>query len=479
MEHTQVIRCERRRWVWGLAAIAAACCLLSSVVFSPGFMSPDSLDQLGQAQGKEPLTDWHPPVLALVWRALIALTGTPATMALLQCAILWAALWVFAACVWDLTGSRPKSLAVMAIGLAPHVLTFAGVVWKDVHMAFALLAACAVGLLGRRLPPGRPRLRWTLLAVGALLLAYAVLVRKNAVFAVIPVFVMLLRALWPTPGLRVWLASSLALFAAVVVPGVAISAFAQPQRTGQSSQIMLDDLVHVLSVDEVEKAAEAAATTSDFRMRLHLAAQQCEQTQTLSDTYFNCYPRDERAGAGELALHADELRSMWISQIPRHLPQYVQYRLQLFSLLLFKTSYQYQFGITRNSLGLTVTHPRLEAALQTYVLGALRDLPLLFAGWLWLAVALFLSIRPGGGALSLPVRALGMSSLAYVLGYLPIIPATDFRYLYWPALAGTLGLLLSRLQRGTTAPTPETPAVQTGQMTVRQSTGPRSDQLTG
>lgn len=63
---------EAQRWIAGLAAVAAVCCLGTVLVFAPGFLSPDSLDQLQQAEGSRPLTDWHPPVLSLVWRALIA-----------------------------------------------------------------------------------------------------------------------------------------------------------------------------------------------------------------------------------------------------------------------------------------------------------------------------------------------------------------------------------------------------------------------
>src|SRR5207244_5079051 len=101
--------------------IAAFCCLATSVVFSPGFMSPDSFSQLGQALGLEPVSDGHPPIMALLWRGLIIMTGTPASMAVLQAVVLWAALWVLAWCVYGRTGSRPGSLAVLGLGLAPHV----------------------------------------------------------------------------------------------------------------------------------------------------------------------------------------------------------------------------------------------------------------------------------------------------------------------------------------------------------------------
>jgi hypothetical protein len=442
---------REQRWVWGLAAVAAVCCLATILVFAPGYLSPDSLEQLRQAEGKKPLSDWHPPVLSLVWRALIAVTGSMASMLVLQSVLFWATLWVLAWCVRELTASRGGSLAVLGLGLTPFVLTFVGVVWKDVHAAFALLAACAVAFTGLRLRDGhtRPAVRWGLLTLGVLFLAYAMLVRKNAFFAAIPVFVMLVLALWRAPGRRTWVTCTAALVAALVVPAAAISLFARPVQTKQGAQIMLDDLVHVLRVDELRSADVSAG----LRDRLVAAAEECSRVGALSDAYWACYARPADGLRGD----SGEITSLWLHEMSGHVPQYLQYRLRLFTTLLFETGYEYKAGITRNDLGIEVAHPRLEDMLGTYVNGMVTDVRWLFRGWFWLAVALVLAVRPGKGMFAMPVRALGISSAAYILGYLPIMPATDYRYIYWPAIACSLGLLLLWLGRGTAAPPPADP----------------------
>ncbi|MFG2893944.1 hypothetical protein [Streptomyces sp. NPDC048248] len=447
MGHLRWIRRERR-WSWALALIATACCLVTTAVFSPGFVSADTLSQLRQALGREPLSDWHPPVMSLVWQGLIAVTGLPAALAIVQSVLFWAALGTIAWCVWEATGSRPKSLAVLGVGLTPQVLTFVGVVWKDVHMAIALLATCAVALVGRRLPAGRSALRWALLWLGVLFLVYAILVRKNAVFAAIPVFVLLVLALWGgRPGRRTWLMSTAALVVALVLPSAAVSAFARPVQLSQGSQILLDDLIHVVPVRELR----TADVSLELRGRLVAAAEECHRIKSLSNSYFTCYD----PGPNGLAADADQLTSLWISKMSGDVPLYLQYRLQVFSELLFKGRYEYQNGVMPNDLGLRVTNPRLEATLQNYIDAAVRDLSFLFAGWFWLGIGLVLVFRPGRGSFSMPVRALAFSSVAYVVGYLPIMPATDFRYIYWPAIAGTLGLLLVWVGRG--APPPASP----------------------
>ncbi|MBT2396371.1 hypothetical protein [Streptomyces sp. ISL-100] len=449
----------RWRWIWALAIIAAACCLATTLVFAPGYLSYDSLFQLEQATGTEPLSDWHPPIMSLVWRALIAATGTLASMAVLQAVILWGALWVIACVVHEATASRSGALAILGLGLLPYVLTFVGVVWKDVHMAFALLATTAIALTGLRLGPGRPGLRWALFALGALFMIYAILVRKNAVFAAIPVFVMLVLALWPRPGRRTWTITTAALLLGLVASTATISLAARPVKTHQISQIMLDDLLHVLDVDELQ----SAAVTPDLRDRLVAGAKECKRVNSLSDSYWSCYGRGEH-GAFTAVAHPEEITSLWLSEMTSHVPGYLQYRLQLFSEFLFEPRYQYHPGISPNDQGLQLSHPGLGKALQTYVDGAARDLPVLFAGSFWLTIAIILSVRPGSGTFAMPVRALGISAAVYVLGYLPVLPVTNYRYMYWSAIACTLGLLLCRLRRGRsgtrTAPTSADPSRQ-------------------
>ena len=454
-------------WVWGLAALAVACCLATTIVFAPGYMSPDSIDQLRQAMGRTPLTDWHPPVLSLVWRALIAVTGSPSSMAILQSVIFWGALWVVAWCVWELTASRAGSLAVLGLGLTPPALTFVGVVWKDVHAAGALLAACAVAFVGLRLRDRRLSItmRWGLLWLGVLFLAYAILVRKNAFLAAIPMFVLLVLALWRSPGRRTWAKCTAALVAGIVLPAAAISWIARPVPTNQGAQIMLDDLIHVLTVEELR----SANVPLDLRDRLVAAAEKCDRIGALSDAYWACYERR----ADGLTRDSGQITSLWLREMSGHVPGYLQYRVRLFAALLFETGYPYQAGVFSNDLGIEVAHPRLEDTLDSYIRGASTDLRPLFRGWFWLAVALVLAVRPGKGTFSLPIRALGISSMAYVLGYLPIMPATNYRYIYWSALACMLGLLLLWLDRDTTALTTDGSGVsQTGSAVTLQSAVP-------
>ncbi|MGW8327354.1 GtrA family protein [Streptomyces sp. NPDC055897] len=432
-------------WPWCLAVIAIICGVVVNAVFHPGYLSADSVDQLMQALGNRPVTDWHPPVMALLWRVLIDTTGAISAMAALQTAVLWATLWVLARLLWKKTGSRALSLAMLAVGLAPHILTFTGVVWKDVHMAYALLAVLAVALTARELPAGRTKTRWALLVLGVLFLAYAVLVRKNGFPAVIPVFMLLVMAVWPAPGRRRWLIATGALVAITAVGSITVSAATSPVATRQYAQIPLDDLTHVLTPKEIRAAAEQAGASPDFRDRLVTTTVQCKKRHIQADVYFNCYPRDLSQGATELGQHADVLVRMWTQQMPKHLQGYAAYRGQVFAKLLFQGNLAFYDGsVTKlDVLKDAPVNTPLKYTLQSYVTGFDRDLPMLFQGWFWLAVSLVLVLRRRWtGPYTRELRLLGASTVLYILAYVPTAPQSNFRYVYWPALSGTVALVL-------------------------------------
>ena len=360
---------RRPSWVWALAGLAVLGCVGTIVVFSPGYVSSgDARYQLKQALALSPLSDWHPPAMSLLWRALIAVTGTPASMAALQSIVLWASLLVIATSVWHATGRRGGSLAVLGVGVMPQVLTFVGVLWKDTQMAFGFLATAAVAMAAMRVRPRRPLVQWMLFTLGLVFLVYAVLVRKNAVFAAVPVFAMLVLSLWPRPHRATWLLTSAALVVGLVVPTVAISTLAHPRHTSQVSQVMLDDLLHVPSAEEFA----AADVSPELHEKLVSARQDCRGF--LSNVYWFCYGKGAD-GPYTAVAHTDEISSLWVKEMANHIPGYLEYRGQVFSRLLFQTRHPYSGRIVVNDLGLAIAHPRLEDTLDTYVRGAAADRP--------------------------------------------------------------------------------------------------------
>lgn len=164
-----------------LAIFAAIFFTLHLALCWPGIMTWDSEEQFAQAlEGR--YNNWHPPVMAALWRLLHPLGPFGAPLLVLHLAFYWGALFVIAVTLaW--VGRRLWAYAVLGSGLLPGLLLLSAFIHKDVGMTTALLAAFAIvfAFRGRGLP-----LPWPATIAALILLTYAVLVRTNAVFAAGP-----------------------------------------------------------------------------------------------------------------------------------------------------------------------------------------------------------------------------------------------------------------------------------------------------
>ena len=173
-----------------LRIIVAALILfgVSVTVFAPGFVQYDSVGQYAQALTGQ-YDDWHPPIMARLWSLFTGQGAAP--MLVLQLGCWWLGLGLLAAAIVD---RRPRAaLMVLAVGLVPPWLGWQVAILKDAQMTGATLGA--VGIIGWWRLRGQvvPRGAWV---VAGLLLAYAALVRANAIFAIAPLVALLVAERW-------------------------------------------------------------------------------------------------------------------------------------------------------------------------------------------------------------------------------------------------------------------------------------------
>jgi hypothetical protein len=168
---------QRGRWLAPLVASAVGLGFAASVYF-PGFMSGDSFSQYKQVQGVEALTTIHPVALVYLWRCLDLVLPGPGGLFLFHLVVYWTAVLLFASYVGS--GAVGRVAGVVALGLFPPTFIVSLHIWKDASMLVCSLLA--VAMLAWHLE--RPK-RWLLLAAGVLLF-YALAVRHNAVFGVLP-----------------------------------------------------------------------------------------------------------------------------------------------------------------------------------------------------------------------------------------------------------------------------------------------------
>ncbi|MFE2654863.1 hypothetical protein [Brevibacterium sp. NPDC059310] len=470
-----------------LGVVALVLAIGTSLAFAPGGMYADTRWQLHQVLGNEQLSDWHPAIMTITWTWLFDLTGHASAILYAQVFPMFGIGLGFALYLYDVTRSRAWSYAGLGFLLLPNIFTYIGVLWKDTQMAEAFFAAVVCALLAQRFR----RLRWVLLGVGLVALTYGTAVRKNAFFAVLPLIWLLAFSTWtiwsgriarssqraeaettatsaPSPAVaeaaaaesgqraeagrplwrRILALPFVVLTGAVLVlvigSGAILNAVYQPLKTHQVSQVMLDDVLFTIPAAELK----TLDTDPDLRDRLVTAQAKCREAGSYEDAYWRCYGQGAD-GIYTAIDHTEELQDVWLSEVVTRPDRYLIYRTQTFSHFLFDNYAEWGGTIVENPMGWEVKYKQLNDAAQTYVEKfGMEDLPWLFTGWFWtlLSVVALVAHRrirrlgeaAGWGHLSTAVTAMSLSTLIYVVGYFPIVPANHYRYVYWPAMVMTM-----------------------------------------
>lgn len=416
-------------WLITLSIVGLFGLIINVVVFYPGYMSNDSMSQFMQASGQIPVSDWHPPIMVFVWGLLLKITNISGSLLIVQLAMLWVAMFIIALVVYSKTRSYKYALLPFLVPIVPFVFNISGVLWKDVQMAYALLLA--VSLIVAAMHFKRLLLPWmkvSLAAGVALLLLYAALLRYNALFAAIPILVF--AAIAFGYGRKVIIASIAGFLLLFVGTQALIGTFVQSDNP--ISSVMLDDIVTVNSREEIERMA-----INDELKQTLLSVQGCIDDTRFVNLYLVCANDIDRKNIS--VLHYGELKDEWVSSVVGNLPQYVSYRLQSFALFVFSQgdSYIWHSGINENVYGLKVANERIGNIAGYYVKASYDVFPILYKVWFWLlfAIGLFAyaikRVRYYKGV----VVALSLSAVIYIVAYVPVVVATDYRYIYWPVIA--------------------------------------------
>lgn len=397
-----------------LAALAG--CAMTWLAFHPGCMSGDSIDQLTQAR-LGVFHGHHPPVMALVWRWLDGVWPGPAPMLLLQSALFWGGLGLIAAL------SLPWWLVVPGVlcaGLAPPDFGMIGVIWKDVQMGAALLAAAAV-LLHARLRGGR----WQVAPV-LLLLFYAAAIRGNGPAAALPLFAFGAAIFLPRwRPLRAY-AGGVALCLAMAFATSRLNrALTHDETPFPIQQPLLHDLVG-LSLREGRSLLPAFEPVPLGRLR-ELYEPDRSDPLFFSDGGLHFTGRPEEMQA---------LRAAWWTAVRAHPGAYLSARMDVFRGLLGLGSRWRDIlhpTVDSNALGVRAAPSAVNRLAVEYLDGASE---LWFRPYLYLgAMLLLVAALAATGRLRPVTAALAASAFLYTAPYLFVAPTTDFRYVWWPVLA--------------------------------------------
>jgi len=406
-------------------------------VYRPGFMSVDSVAQLGEARSGA-FTDFHPPILAFIWHYLDRLWPGPIAMLVLLDGLFWLGLAVFFRLLRGPLWARAGGLIVA--GFQPAVFMLLGTIWKDTLMQAALIAATSAILLAG--PSGRRAWWW---AVALPLMFVAIAARHNGIGAAwpllaLPVFGLQKLAKWR----KVWrLAASMAVglvIALALRQGSSLLSRKIAEPTDYWQMTPIYDLVGMsLQLDELLITPEGGIMSPGVTLaRLRQVYDPRDHLRLYKCARKNCTPALIRTSDPETLR---TLSATWKRALLAHPGAYFAHRWLVFRQLLRFDGRKVDIstGISRNHLGVPTT--RSEAG--TSAVNLLASLPTFpfYATWLYVLLEFALLVA---GALDFFRRGRphclcwSLSGLLYLATFFFATGAPDFRYSTWTILTTLL-----------------------------------------
>ena len=410
----------------------------------PGYALYDTVGQFRQALSGH-YEDWHPPAMARLWALLHGwFGGGGGPMLALQLGLYWLGFGLLADALVA-TGKRATAMAVLLLACSPLALGWQAAILKDSQLLGALVAA--TGLIAAQTLRER-RLTLPHSVPLALLFAYALAVRSNAVFAVVPLLVFLA----PRP---VGLAAKLLAIAVFSLAIIAAEPFVNHRLLAASaSGVEKTQPLYDLAAIGLTFPADSPFTPKELAA---IKAKACVKP-------FFWDPLGDEVACGHQAerLQAEEpgtLYRLWAKAIVAHPLAYAKHRLAHWNSTERWLIPPGRIGAeppavsTDNPYGLTAPTSGLSQAIQ-HAGAAEAGTPLgwpMFWTFLAVVAAPFAWARRNDPAAGLAL-ALAASAIGLEASFLIVSIASDLRYHLWAMTASALAVILLasgfRLSRG-------------------------------
>lgn len=420
--------------------------LLFLVYSYPGYMSTDSVEQLLQARGVNPIHDGFPPLMARLWRITDDVVAGPLPMLAIQSLAFLIGLDRILR-----TQVRPRTAALVATALLlfPAIMTPMAVIWKDSQMAGFLLAGVA-GLLS-------PRRRWRIAGCGLLFLATAQ--RYNAPAATLPLVLLLFS--WRA-DLRGWRRYAIA---AGIWVAITIAAFGLNRLLTERNFYGWHGAV---AIHDIAGMIRYTPGLSDDELRAYLAGIPGTPTASIGEKFRKAYRAtrwwylshgDDRVyDPPSTEEHRQAIARAWRELVLDHPGGYLKHRFMVFIRMLGISSQRSAAPVwdrfTENDAqGDRIAYRAHHGPVQAAWLAALVMVQdsLLFRPYAYFFIALLLLPLCRRQRIAFALLA---SGLLYELGSFIVVSSSDYRYSHWMiacSLIGAVLLFAARWRRGRAA----------------------------
>ena len=427
------INCVSNFTTGGLISIVIALMgiLVSLLTFYPGWMSADSFLQYSDVKAAI-YNDWHPPLMAWWWRIINSVHEGPALFLIQNLVLYWGAWCLFALASHRWLGRY--SYFITLVGFWPGILFPLGQIWKDISFAASMFFAWAVLLhvhsRGRKM---------TMIerAVVFILGLFAFGVKTNGLVALPFLFGFWVYVEgWFKNSLTLKIGLVLAITFAVVISTRIIVPKHQIIKTHGFQYTQTYDLL-AISVKSGKNLLPSYITGRVGSDQNQLKKLYFTGGNNL--LFYNTCGNIMTTAPNDLA----ELNKLWLHSIFTYPGMYWAHRRDNFFAQLCwgedKVAYVASPAINNNPYGFQFIPNKFSDILANQT----EIRPWLFFPWIYmvsLIASSFILLLYNWNRVF--VLAFSLSAIAFVLPHLFILPASDYRYLYYSYF---VALLLSIL----------------------------------
>lgn len=410
-------------------------------IFSPGFMTKDSIVQLYQAE-QGIIDDWHPPVMSWLWSYLITPLGIGG-MLYLQLFLLFSSSYL----MHRIFKGNKLSYLFLSVPFLPWIFNFEFVIWKDVALAYTWFLSVALALFYSIKKEGK-----LIIFLIFSLFSYGILVRSNSPAGAIFVLPFLLACIFKLNTKKSIIISSIIIALYFIYIPKLLNDFWGAKNGHGFSYTMIDDIVAI-----------------------RLAGGQVPDSSLFSYKEINKYKKCNRlnlnnvgAGICDLKKMKDliendyiKLKEEWKKTTKNNFKIYFKYRTSLFikSLRDPKTDpyYYYEKNLLQPPYYIVgeenFNHVRAtkringeygQLLVESYITSTEKVFSFIFKPYFWVILSLLQLIyfTTKKRVYKLPFWMLPLSSISYVSGYIPFTQAHDLRYFYYSVVMTTICSLL-------------------------------------
>ena len=395
-------------------------------VFSPGFMSDDSIYQYLQARDRI-YSDSHPPIMSILWSYFFVFPNPKSMFLLFQLTILWSAIGISFYLDSKNILHRKRIYLIFLLPLLPQIASISGVIWKDVQMATSLFLA--IVLIRYSDTKISRKLRIALNFSITILLIYAINVRVNAVFAVIPIlYYFLSKNINNKKKYFLIFSSVVILILTYLSSNFAISKIYNVQKTNTLNVYFVDDLFQYSMKSGVSLLPSVPLSV----------IKECNgEVIANSDKILKIFCIINKLDFDVSSVPTSNLLSTWLQEIYSDPIFYIKYRIIVFKNFLSSPIrdpwYFWHDRISPNDFGLVFKEKPLTNIFEKYIYLSAGNFKYLFQPYFWLLALLYLlfkNLRKKHNVYTLE-KSILYSCALYFASYLPVVAAPDFRYIYW------------------------------------------------